>query len=211
MRLIDRSFLRYLVTVVAVLTTVGFGHGRANAQSADATPGLDQVTCPAATRTIESMATLFADATPESNGVAESESVTFPVGDPASAEIVAEVSVTLHQAVACQNEGNLLGFLSLLTDHTITSTFPWFAEYLEDEEAGAELLNQGPLPPDLQQTLLAVGGVTVLEDGRYMAVMILDDPADEREGASALILTFIQTDSGLLVDEIGSLDRQGED
>ena len=62
-------------------------------------------------------------------------------------------------------------------------------------------------PQDPPQTVVAIGGVTVLTDGRFTAVLVLNDPQAGTVAPTAMHLVFIQDGARLLIDEVADFQR----
>ena len=183
---------------VAIVAALSINSGLGSAQTSGATPGTAPCTIEA--RTFQELVTMFAEATPAAT-VDRSGTVTVPIGQPAGEDAVEAVTATMEQAVACLNAGDFGRFLALLTPRAITTAFAWLGEEL-DAGGFTESLLLAPAPPDQPQSLIAIGDVTILADGRYTAVVIISDPTAETVSPTAMHLVLVQAGERLLIDEV---------
>ena len=200
----SRSSRRFAVVLGVTLGLVGSSSG-VLAWQTGTIPGA--VTPPAADcivepRTPDSLIAIFADATPVADSAPETNA-TIPLGVTANEATSAEITATIHQAFACQNAGDFARFFALLTDHAILTIFPWIGPMLLDDESAAEMLAVVPPGDDFQQTILGIGAISDVGDGRFTAVVVFADP-NASEPVSALHLTFFNIDGVWLID--GAID-----
>ncbi len=130
-----------------------------------------------------------------------------PVGNPAEALVVAGVTETIRQFVACSNAQDPLRRLALFSDASIR---PSFAKGPSD--AFVRLVATPPVsrPQSAWVALAGVADVRVLPDGRVSAAVTLDDPGahSHAPGAPAAAGTlqtatfvFVQEGGRWLIDE----------
>jgi hypothetical protein len=130
---------------------------------------------------------------------------TITIGTPAEEAAAAQVTALIHQAIACLNGGDFGRFFALLTDHAIVTVFPWVAEAMPNEEVAAEMLVPTPAPPELQQTILGIGSISLLRDGSYSAVLVQLDP-NAGDQPTALILSAVEEDGVWRIDNAIDFD-----
>jgi len=127
----------------------------------------------------------------------------FPEGNPADAETVTAVTDVIRQSIACTNV-NDLGRLLAVIDPAYAPTLlgvPYGEVPEAIEAAAAASLSADPATPlvdDVDQgalvsSLLSVGDVLVLEDGRVAAFVTI-----QREGFPAADVTIYLTDHATL-------------
>lgn len=165
----------------------------------------DPGTCQGETRTVDELSMLFASATPVAEFV-ETASVTIEIGNAAEQTTVDSVTNVIYQAMACLNNSDFGRFMALLTDRAVVTNFSWVGEAVEAGDLPAELRENEPMPDELRQTLLAVGGVTWLADGRVGATMIIHDPASESPSNDAMHLIFVYVDGRWYIDDVRELN-----
>ncbi|MDP9471227.1 MAG: cytochrome c [Chloroflexota bacterium] len=129
-----------------------------------------------------------------------------PVGDPADSAVVAGVTDTLRQFVACSNAQDPLRRLALFSDESIR---PAFAKGPSD--AFVQLVATPPVPrPAAGRVALAgIDDVRVLPDGRVRAMVTLDDPGAHTHDPGASMagtlqtatVVFVHQDDRWLIDE----------
>jgi hypothetical protein len=100
-----------------------------------------------------------------------------PAGEPADAEISAEVIATLRQVFACANAGDALRVASFYTDDFVRDFFG--GVHTEDLLEFLTIPPQ-PLPDDQKRIIIRFGEVQLLPDGRAGVVIVLDEPEDPR-------------------------------
>ena len=130
-----------------------------------------------------------------------------PTGEPADDEVVAGVTETVDQFIACYNGGYRFRIFFLFTPEGLQafiadSVGPLTAEQiaqLNEEAASAESL--GPLPADQQTVIESIEDVEVLDDGRIVATVIGDDLA-QPEDASPVYFIFEEVDGRYLIDAV---------
>lgn len=88
----------------------------------------------------------------------------------ADPDVVAAVTATMAEVVACANTGSLQRVAALFTD----SYFYRFFGGIQEADV-QRLATPTPLTPDQQQALVSVDEVFVLEDGRVSAVTQVND------------------------------------
>jgi hypothetical protein len=131
-----------------------------------------------------------------------------PIPDPIPYEILEGIAITpktgeqidalLESMVACVNEGDVLGFLSLLSNEFIARHF---GEFDLTVETLNELIDHPvPLPADQRLSVVEIWNPTELSDGHYTALVIFDQGEIESPELTSE-LTFIEVDGQLVVDE----------
>jgi len=162
--------------------------------------------CTVDPRTTDELVALFSTASPD-DPVAIDMTTTIVMGETADPVSAQHVTSTIHQAFACLNAGDFGRFFSLLTDQAIVKVFPWMAEVLADESSAAEALTPNPPEADYQQTILGIGSIAQLPDGRYSAVVVGIDPSGG-DAPFALYLILTETDGIWLIDDAVEFDME---
>lgn len=157
-------------------------------------------TCTVEPRTADELIALFASASP-TDPVAMATTATIELGEPADAVSAQHVTETIHQAFACLNAGDYGRFLALISERTVVTHFPWVAEMLADEASAAEVMTPHPPEAAYQQTILGIGSIAQLADGRYSAVVVGIDPGGG-DDPFALYLILTERDGGWMIDEV---------
>ena len=132
---------------------------------------------------------------------------TIVVGETADPVSAQHVTTTIHQAFACLNAGDFGRFFSLLTDRAIVTVFPWMAEILADEASAAEAMAPNPPDEEFQQTILGIGSIAQLPDGRHSAVVVGIDPSGG-DAPFALYLILTENDGSWLIDDAVEFDME---
>ncbi len=162
--------------------------------------------CTAEPRTTEELKALFATASPDDPVVIDM-TATIVVGETADLVSAQHVTTTIHHAFACLNAGDFGRFFSLLTDRAIVTVFPWMAEILADEASAAEAMTPNPPPAEFQQTILGIGSIAQLPDGRHSAVVVGIDPSGG-DAPFAIYLILTENDGAWLIDEAVEFDME---
>lgn len=190
--------------VVAVVASQLIAWSGAKAQ--EIKPGTERVTpdpagCQVEARTLDGLKAVFVGATPVAE-MAPPASVTIPTGSPVDAVTATNVVATVHEAFACLNAPDFMRFFALLTDRAIVTAFPWIAEMVANADELSDLYLPTEMPVDQWQTLLAVAGISRLNDGRVGASIAFIDPVSDAEGADSLYLIFVRDGDRWLIDEV---------
>ena len=204
--------MRRLFSVAAFLLVMGLAPPIVGAQ--DATPEVDLVTpdpaeCVVEPRSIENILSYVA--TPSADGSsttlegATPESTALPEGEPASEEIVAGVTDTVHEIYACLNANSFLQVFALYTDEYVARSV--VEEGITEYGIGLLATPIAPQGAD-ERDSFAVRDVQVLDDGRVGAYIVSSNPL----GGGTLSTTFeifVEQDGRYLVDEIIFLPNEG--
>lgn len=184
----SRGLLVALALVAAGLFQVSALAQEAPSQIGPVTPLASE--CTVEPRTAGEMVALYTDATPAS-AVPGRTDATIVLGNPADAATSQQITAVIHQAFACLNAGDFGRFFALVTDQAMRSYFPWVAEMVPDEAAAAQAMSPNPPTAEFQQSILGIGGIAQLPDGRASAVVVGLDPNAGPE-PMALYLTFVE-------------------
>ena len=182
------SSLRRLAAVVAMAALVLVGPHLVAAGEVAATP--EAAVCEAppidAPRYAEA-------ATDTSDDVPLPEPVPYRAaeGTPADAATEERVEAVVGQVVACVNEGRIAAFLSLFTSG--------FLERHAAELGGTPDDEPELVAADERLSLVRVADVTVLDNGR-MAALVVIDQAEREAPELASVVTFAEVDGRLLID-----------
>lgn len=121
-----------------------------------------------------------------------------PEGIPADPETIARVTALAESLVECANGGDVLGFMSLLSNDFLARHFGDFDLSLEELTRFAA--TPVPLPDEEKLTLIEIRDVTLLPDGRIAALILFDQVTVENPESNST-LTFVEIDGQLLIDE----------
>ena len=119
-----------------------------------------------------------------------------PEGTPADPATIARVTALAESLVGCVNGGDVVGFMSLMSNDFLRRHFSDFDLSLEE----LTQLAATPTPLKEQLTLLGVRDVTRLPDGRTAVLVLLDQGEIESPELSS-VLTLVESDGQLLIDE----------
>jgi hypothetical protein len=109
---------------------------------------------------------------------------------------VERVTALVHGLIGCVNSGDVIGFMSLLSDDFLRRHFAAFALSPEDL---ADFSPQ-PMPEEERVTVVEVRDITVLADGR-IAVLVLLDQRDRTSPELTSALTIVDNHGRLVIDE----------
>ncbi len=198
------AFHRSSIGLVLILSLFMLQSGLAGTSAQDTPSQIGPITpqgssCTVEPRTTEELIALFATASP-SDPVAMPTTATIVIGEQADPVSSQHVTATIHQAFACLNAGDFGRFFSLLTDRGIVTIFSWMGEVLADEASAEEAMTPNPPEAEYQQTILGIGSITQLPDGRYSAVVVSLDPSGG-DAPFALYLLLTEQDGIWLIDE----------
>ncbi len=192
-----------LVALVVVLVSLGpVGPGLALAQ--DATPATgafpvipDPARCQVEARQVVEFLAITAAATPGA-AAPVGTAVEVPLGVAADAEMVAGVTATAGEILACFNAGDFLRAFSLFSDNAVRRFIEVDPISEEELRSSSEAIPEAA-PTEQQSTLLALTDVMELEDGRVGAFLATTDPF---VGPDTVYIVFVQQDGRWLVDDI---------
>lgn len=200
-----------LSLVVGTLLVVGSSAAAAQDATPVAASDRAEYVVPASACVINALlpGNLNALATPEAEAAATpaaaSSDVPFavPTGEAADAETATAVAAVFRQAWACQNAGNLSRYFSLLTPSEIRE------HYTPEAVADAMSVPALELPAEEQTALYAILQVTIHDDGRAGAYVIVDTVANP-EPVEVVYMIASQTDSGAWkVDDVITFAADG--
>ena len=181
--------------------------------------------CTVAPRSEDELRDLATAALADDNAATPAPAAPSPAGEPADPETAAAVTETIRGIYACQNAGDYLAFLGHFTDELaaefvaagVRSAAARSAEAgratpaadLVDPFIGA-LANPETIPEEARVVgLVAVRDVTVLPDGRVVAVAEVGRPAASTEtGTREEVYVFVEQDGRYLV--AGDEENLGE-
>ena len=207
-----RARFRPLVLGLAVVFALfALSFGRTGTMAQDVPSQIGPVVPPGSSctgdpRTADELMALFATATP-GDPVVIDMTATIVVGEPADPVSAQHVTSTIHQAFACLNAGDFGRFFSHLTDRAVVENFSWMAEILADEASAAEAMTPNPPDAEFQQTILGIGSIAQLPDGRFSAVVVGIDPSGG-DAPFALYLILTESDGAWLIDEAVEFDME---
>jgi hypothetical protein len=179
-----RALFMAMTAIIFLAAPAGTHGPAASAQnsSAAATPVIaDPAECLIEPRPREDFMALT-EATPgvlqsEIQGIAVATPIMPTGGVPADPSIVAAVTETVEESVACLNAGDIARFTALYTDEAFFLAYGG-GEITDPELAEqqlASLATPQPLPPDERVGIPAIRDVRVLPDGRVTAIISTTD------------------------------------
>ena len=138
-------------------------------------------------------------ATPEAVAVG----ITAPLGERADEATRQGIAATVQQLYACLNANDVPRAASLMTDPGLRRVL---GEPPADEETAAELRETFEAPPqpraeDQQARVVAVTDESLLEDGRAVAFVVVNEPLLPPGGAETLVFFFVEQDGRWLLDD----------
>jgi copper transport protein len=162
-------------------------------------PGAED--CTVTPRTLDDIQAISAGPDPTQPPNA-TESGGVPVDDALRSEIVA----TARELVACSNAGDILRRLALYSDDRLHFAYP------DGPTRALEAIAKNPLPLSLAErvALISVDDVRQLDDGRVIAEVTVENPANHTHDPTAVAtpspretakLIFVQQNGRWLVDE----------
>jgi hypothetical protein len=125
---------------------------------------------------------------------------TLPPGTPADAATVAEVTGTLHEALACLNANDPLRFLALFTDEMLDIFFA--IDPLPPEAVPSLAASPVLSPPDQRLGYLSVHDARILPDGRVAALADDYDPTEPPFGLGTDFAIFAKAGDRWLIDSL---------
>jgi ketosteroid isomerase-like protein len=134
----------------------------------------------------------------------------LPAGDPADPETVAAVTATVREYLACLNAGEFLRIYALVSgDYLRTQVVPNepTAEGLAAFRRGlatAVAASPQPLPEAARTSLVEIGNVRMLEDGRVGAVVVTED-AETGSRQDRAFVVFTNEGGRLLIDAVSQI------
>jgi hypothetical protein len=191
--------------VIALLLASLLTAGSASV-SAQATPGAgvdvpDPADCTVEPRSIDSLRALFREAMAATPAAAAASPTTAvpPAGQPAAAEIVAEINATWRQFIACVNADDHLRQFAFMSDTKIRQNFVIDAGSGATEAQVVEFFGTtpDPLDPAARVPFVPFQDVRLLDGGRVAAV----DPNE--------VLIFVKDGDRWLIDDQFDLAPNG--
>lgn len=184
--------------VVVILVLLGFMSGTVAAQEATPTGEFitpDPAECTVQPRTVDELMRFLA--TPAGAAQATPD-ILLSEGEPADAEVAAEVTATTRELYACYNANAFLQVFALFTDD-------YLARSMSSEGIAPEAIGLFATPIAAQaadeRISIAVRDVQLLPDGRVGATVISRSPlGDGAESPSTYI--FVERDGRWLVDDM---------
>lgn len=125
-------------------------------------------------------------------------------GEPADEATVAGIEATVTEVLACFNAGDFLRAFALYSDELIGD----FGA-IPDEDIAFIEASPVAIAEEQQLTLVSIENVRVLEDGRAVAIVTVDDPTGAVEGPESALLVFAQQDDRWVIDEFIELPDAG--
>jgi hypothetical protein len=124
-----------------------------------------------------------------------------PLGVPADEAMQATVRATVYELLACLNAGDVQRGASLFSENGLRG---FLGAPAADDSAGEQAAAGTPTPRSEEQwlSLRTVTDVSVLEDGRVAAFVVLDDPLVRGPRAQTLLFVFVNEADRLVVDGV---------
>jgi hypothetical protein len=207
--------MRRLSMPILILTLVAFTTVFLPAAMAaqDATPGAGPAReergvpaeeCQVAPRTADELFTLLGLVEGGQAAAAERAPVPAPPWTAADDEAATAAEATAREWLACINADDNLRIAALMTDAALVRFFAG-ALVAEEQLADAQArLAEEPAPRAEEEhvRLLSVSDVAVLEDGRIVALAVINEPALRPRGQETLLLVFDPAGERYLIDDI---------
>jgi len=199
-----------LVLVLGALTAPFIAAGVA---AQDATPaagparaerGVPAEDCQVAPRVADDVFALIGLVEGGQASPAERTPVPAPPWTAADDEAAAAAEATAREWLACINADDNLRIAALMTDAALTRFFAG-ALAAEEQRADAQArLAEEPAPRAEEERvrLLSVSDVAVLDDGRIVALAVINEPALRPRGQETLLLVFDPAGARFLIDDI---------
>lgn len=201
----SRAIVRRACALVLVaLVTVSCGGVRVSAQEVQAPISPDPAACTIEPRTLEDLGALW-DGTPYAEPAQVTE-VAILVGEEADAATRAAATETILGVMACLNGPDMGRAFAYMTESMLRTQFGWALEGIAQGQSWVTEL-QEPMPAELRMTVLAVGPVMRLADGRVGALITFHDPSSDTETKiTALYLVLVLQGPIWQIDEVVSIE-----
>ncbi|MCD6031802.1 MAG: hypothetical protein K0S78_3984 [Thermomicrobiales bacterium] len=130
--------------------------------------------------------------------------VPAPPWTAADDEAATAAETTAREWLACINADDNLRIAALMTDGALTRFFAGAMVAAEQLEEAQARLTETPAPraEEEQVRLVSVSDVAVLDDGRIVALAVINEPALRPHGQETLLLVFDPTGERYLLDDI---------
>lgn len=124
-----------------------------------------------------------------------------PLGVPADEAIQLQVGATVRELLACLNAGDAQRGASLFSESGLRV---FYGAPAADDSAEEQAPAGTPTPRSEEQwlSLRTVTDVSVLEDGRVGAFVVLDDPLVRGPRAQTLLFVFVEGDGRWVIDGV---------
>jgi hypothetical protein len=159
--------------------------------------------CRTAPRSLAAIQALFTSASPQATGgtpVPTAAGGGSSPGTPADAEMIAGVTATAQESIACFNTGQVLSFLALCSDSFVRSQVMSAPQI--DQATYDTLATPQPVPTANQITLLQVQNIQLLADGRVSAVLESNDPTSRAPQPERPTFIFSNATGRWLIDQV---------
>jgi hypothetical protein len=135
---------------------------------------------------------------------ADRSPVPAPPWTAADDEAATAAEATAREWLACINADDNLRIAALMTDAALARFFAGALVAAEQLEEAQAMLAGTPTPraEEDQARLVSVSDVAVLEDGRIVALAVINEPALRPHGQETLLLVFDPTGERYLIDDI---------
>ena len=126
-----------------------------------------------------------------------------PPWEPADAETTVAVGDTVRELIGCLNAGDLRRTAALLTDAGAQRLLGVGAPdpVVLEQRRGALAATPTALEEDVRTRLIAVTDVSVLDDGRAAAFIVVNDPLNPPRGPQTLLLILARQGDRWLIDD----------
>jgi hypothetical protein len=181
---------RVAAFALASAVFVSCGTLRVTAQEVPAQRSPDPAACTIEPRTLEEIGALW-DGTPVTEWEQARESVTIPIGSDVSDTATRDaVTATIEGVFACLNASDMDRAFAYMTDEAIVANFGWAVQGIALNEDWVTQME--PMPAEMRMTILALGPIMRLPDGRVGALVTFHDPSTEAEmKIAALYLVLV--------------------
>jgi hypothetical protein len=195
-------------TICVVAFVLGLGWVAAGAAAQQATPSdgfvtPDPASCRIEPRTVDDLLRFLA--TPVAGDPAATPGA-MPEGEPADAEVVSGVTVTLEEIYACYNANAFLRVFAFYTDGYLSRSLT--AADINPEALSLFATPIAPQAPN-ERISISVESVVVLADGRVAAYVVTRSPLGDGADSPAWYI-FVEKDGAYWVDDVILLPAGGD-
>jgi hypothetical protein len=207
--------MRRLSMLILILTLVAFNPAVIPAAMAaqDATPGAGPARadraappeeCQVAPRVADEVFALIGLVEGGEAAPADRTPVPAPPWTAADDEAATAAEAAAREWLACINADDNLRIAALMTDGALTRFFAGAMVAAEQLEEAQARLTETPAPraEEEQVRLVSVSDVAVLDDGRIVALAVINEPALRPHGQETLLLVFDPTGERYLIDDV---------
>ena len=199
--MMHRKTRRALSLTIVLSVLVSCGALRVSAQESPAPVSPDPAACTIEPRSLPSIAALW-DGKPVPDSLPARAEVTIPIGSELDAVTRAAVTTTIHGIFACLNGPDMGRAFAYLTDDALVSNFGWAVQAIAQGESWV-MNTRDQMPPEMRMTILALGPIMRLPDGRVGALVTFHDPNSDPETKIAALYLVLSLQGPIWqIDEV---------